>query len=135
MIRMSAMKSSTSPFPLPSKVCFLLVLLMLVFGAGQEGAASSILSSFDASAPRSWNREDRHGALLQIVQTRQSLPRLCVKQGGGQGAALPPRVAPLFPPVPRDILSLSLDEHHLPRLSDFRGMLPLPCAPPSLASL
>lgn len=129
------MKSRTSTFLLPSKACFLLVLLMLVLGMGQEGAARGILSSFDASAPRAWNREDRHGALLQIVQTRQSLPRLCVKQSGGQGAALPPCAARLFPPVPRDILSPFPGEHLLPRLSDFRGMLPLPCAPPSLASL
>ena len=129
------MKPSTSPFPLPSKACFLLVLLMLVLGMGQEGAARGILSSFDASAPRSWNREDRHGAFLQIVQTRPPAPRLCVKQSGGQGAALPPRVARLFPPVPLGILSPFPCEHLLPRLSDFRGMLPLPCAPPSLASL
>lgn len=129
------MKPPTSRSPLLNKACFFLVLLMLVLGAGEGGAASAILSSLDGSAARAWNREDRHAVSPQVIQTRHLAPRQCVKQSGGQGAALPPRVSRPLPSVPTRILASPPQEHLLPRLSDFRGMLPLPCAPPCPASL
>lgn len=120
-------------FPLASGLCFL-ILLMLALGIGQNGAANGF-AGLDGSAARVWDHEGGHAAPLHIAKAVKIAPRPFCMKHGGQGIALPSFTARLFAPAERRCAAPFPPEHHLPRLSDFRGMLPLPCAPPMTSSL